>query len=210
MSAIEATRIGAALAIGGLCALIIARAVPIVRFGYIGATQTGVSAALAYGSLVNDRLVGGLAREARFEAAPPSDQRQATAEISAILARRPLSSRHWLELARARYADGSAPEKFFDAVRLSQMTGPNEASIMAGRAVFGLSLWSLAPADLRKALARDLVGGWPQISETRRALLRVMLDVATAQAREEIASSLVAFGDDGGAIAARLGLAGVK
>ncbi len=206
MNVADAPRLVTALLVGALCALTIARAIPELRFGFITSALSGDSAVAALAPLVDDRRVGAWAREARLEIAPPTEQRLVARELGDILSRRPLSSLHWLELARARYAEGASPEQYFRALNMSQLTGPNEASIMAARAVFGLSLWSLAPADLRKAVTRDLVGGWPQVSETRRMLLRIMFADAFPQTRTEIVSSLSQYGEEGASIAARLGL----
>lgn len=177
-------------------------AVPTLRFGL--ATSGGSSSALA--ALVDSPIVGEKARESLLERAPPREARARVAELEAILAQRPLATAYWLQLARARYESGDTLEKSFGALEVSQMTGPNEASTMAGRAIFGLSLWSLAPPRMRRALLRDLVGGWPQVSETRRILLRAMFDDAEPGSRAEIGAGLSAYSLQGAEIATRLGL----
>lgn len=195
-----------ALFLGGLWAATLIGAIPVLRLGVAEVEAARGATSAVFVGLIDNPLVGEKAREARFDLAPPIDPARQVEELSDILVRRPLSSFHWLELARARYAAGAPPKTFFDAVAMSQLTGPNEAAIMASRAVFGLSLWPLASADMRKSLIRDLVGGWPQVAETRRMLLRIMLDDARPQTRTELLAALAPFNAAGADVATRLGL----
>lgn len=200
-TASQSRRLTALLA-SGIFAAAILFAVPTLRFGF--AESAGSPSALV--ALADDPLVGERAGEALLEIAPPRGARARVAELDAILSQRPLSGAHWLQLARARYETGEAPEKYFKALEMSQLTGPNEASTMAGRAVFGLSLWSLAAAKMRHALLIDLVGGWPQVSETRRILMRAMFAEAEPRIRAEVAAGLSPYGVQGADVAMRLGL----
>lgn len=192
--------------ISALAAIAIWRSVPLLRFGVASITADETVAASRLVGLVDDPSVGSLARERLLDAVEPEESRRRVKELSDLLARAPLSSGVWLDLARARFADGASPKKIFDALAMSQTTGPNEALVMAGRAIFGLPLWRLASPEMRKAIVRDLIGGWFEVKDARRMLLRVLLAQAQSDTRTELRAGLVAQGKDGVAIAARLGL----
>ena len=78
------------------------------------------------------------------------------AELTAILAARPLASQAWLSLAVFRLVAREQPASVVAALRLSWVTGPNESSLLWQRGVFGLALWDFLPADARERTTRDL------------------------------------------------------
>jgi hypothetical protein len=200
-------RARAAALVSALALAAIWGAIPLLRFGLAAITLDEAASAARMSALVDDAVVGGMARARLIDNAGPSESRRRVAELSEMLARAPLSSGLWLDLARARFADGAEPAKIFSALDMSQMTGPNEALVMAGRAIFGLPLWMLASHEMREAITRDLVGGWFEVKDTRRMLLRVLLAQARPETRAELRAALIAHGKDGVAIAVRLGLA---
>ncbi|MGH6999910.1 MAG: hypothetical protein ACREEA_00170, partial [Stellaceae bacterium] len=53
---------------------------------------------------------------------------------------------------------------------------------------------------------RDLVGGWVEVSEAQRTVLRASLRQQAAPTREEIRAALLRAGDEAVPVAAALGL----
>lgn len=181
-------------------------AYPLLRFGLAAVTPDKATSRMRLSALVDDAAVGGMARARLVDSMAPNDSKRRVTELSEMLARAPLSSGVWLDLARARFADGAEPAKIFGALSMSQTTGPNEALVMAGRAIFGLPLWRLASRSMQDAIVRDLVGGWFEVKDTRRMLLRVLLAQALPESRAELRAALITHGKDGAAIADRLEL----
>lgn len=208
MTAAPRERIMPALFASALAMLAVWGAAPLLRLGVASLPLEARGSAARLSALVDDAAVGALARERLLDALGPGESRRRVTELSSLLARAPLASGLWLELARARFADGATPKSIFDALAMSQVTGANEALVMAGRAIFGLPLWRLATPDMRKAITRDLVGGWFEIKDARRMLLRVLLAQARDETRSELREELLSQGPDGAAVASRLGLSG--
>jgi hypothetical protein len=77
-------------------------------------------------------------------------------EIAAILSVRPLSSEHWLSLAKMQLAMGQASTKVSAALELSVLTGPNEGTVMSHRGLFGLWRWQTLSAEQQAKAAADL------------------------------------------------------
>src|SRR5262245_27980179 len=69
--------------------------------------------------------------------------------LSAILSLRPLSSIDWLSLAGTQLATNQLMEDVLASLRLSTLTGPNEAHIMVQRAVLGVLLWEHLTPELK-------------------------------------------------------------
>ena len=124
-----------------------------------------------------------------------------------LLALTPLASGVWLDLAVARLSAGEGADKSAASLALSNLTGPNESAIMAGRAVFALPLWSALPADLRRRSAIDLVGGWDSLNTVDRAGLKLALSAAPGETRMQIGNALLLAGANGAKIQLTLGLA---
>ena len=201
-----ASRVITAALVSALSLATIWSAYPLLRFGVAAVTPDGATSLMRMSALVDDAAVGGMARARLVDSVAPNDSKRRVSELSETLARAPLSSGVWLDLARARFADGAEPAKIFGALAMSRTTGPNEALVMAGRANFGLPLWRLASHEIQDAIARDLVGGWFEVNDTRRMLLRVLLAQAVPETRAELRAALIAHGEDGAAVADRLGL----
>ncbi|HJZ68422.1 MAG TPA: hypothetical protein VKF81_09900, partial [Blastocatellia bacterium] len=94
-----------------------------------------------------------------------------------------------------------------ESFKLSVLTGPNEASIMPERGIFGISIWDSLPQDLKSRVAVDLgpiisprtpaegeMGGkvraiiWGETDRVRNELREVFL--ATGLSRQEIEQKL--------------------
>lgn len=200
------SRSATALLVSALALFAILGAIPLLRFGVASVTPDEAASIARFSALADDPAVGALARARLIDSIEQDEGLLRAAELSEMLSRAPLSSGVWLDLARARFSGGGEPAKIFDALAMSQTTGPNEALVMAGRAIFGLPLWPLASPPTRKAIARDLVGGWFEVKDTRRMLLRVLLAQSRPATRVELRAELLAQGKDGAEIAARLGL----
>lgn len=137
------------------------------------------------------------------EAAGANERLAATADV---LSRAPLDSAAWAMLAALRFAAGAPAEKGVSALAMSNLTGPNEGRIMAARAVLALPLWRVLPPASRRWAVRDLVGGWAEVSQAQRTVLRASLRQQAAPTREEIRAALLRAGDEAVPVAAALGL----
>jgi hypothetical protein len=137
------------------------------------------------------------------ESAGANKRLAATADL---LSRAPLDSGAWAMLAATRFASGAPVEKGVSALSMSNLTGPNEGRIMAARAVLAIPLWRVLPPASRRWAVRDLAGGWAEVTEARRAVLRISLGRQAAWTREEIRAALLLAGDGAGEVAAALGL----
>lgn len=87
-----------------------------------------------------------------------TDAGDRNARLAEILAAKPLSSFDWLALAGTRAAMKAPWDRVAAALTMSYLTGPNEASVMMQRSIFGLIEWDNLPAAARTATIRDLAG----------------------------------------------------
>lgn len=103
---------------------------------------------------------------------------------------RPMASQEWLSLAAARNALAMTPASIDGAFMMSALTGPNEADVMAQRALLGLVVWDKASAATRARTAIDLCG----LSVTEPSRLRLVVSAHSEAVRADIRSALVAHG----------------
>jgi hypothetical protein len=199
-------RFWTALLIGTLCAYPLLRAIPLVTFGVGELLVDADTAAARLGGYVGSPSVGFLARPKLLALVEPEDSAQRAEDLTDLLSLTPISGANWLQLSVARYALGASPEKIASALALSNLTAPNEADVMAGRAVFGLPLWAALPPDSRRTLIVDLVGGWDSVDESGRAGLKAGLGIAPEKTRQEIRAALLLWGKAGAPIETALGL----
>src|SRR5262245_19537355 len=128
--------------------------------------------------------------------------------LSAILSIRPLSSMEWLSLAGAQLATNQSMEDVLASLRLSTLTGPNEAYVMVQRAVFGVLLWEHLTPELKGSGARDLVPilfSRTQAEGVQSGKLQAVLSTKPEGVRKELGEALRAVGLSGD-IERRLGL----
>jgi hypothetical protein len=78
--------------------------------------------------------------------------------LTELLSHRPLSSMAWLSLADGRLLSGAPYKDVLAALKMSSLTGPNEARIMWRRGMFSLQQWESLPAEFQQQAARDLAG----------------------------------------------------
>lgn len=194
-------RFWTALVVGGLSAAAMAQGWTALRFGLAEALADATSAESRLQPFTGDDLVGDLAERGLLRFASPLSPHARVDAVGALLGRTPLNGGAWLDLAIARRATGASMESVAAALALSTMTGPNEARLMAGRAVFALPFWSALPPDGRRALIADLVGGWGALDSGERARLSAILANARDRPTEDIRAALLLNGPQGAIVA---------
>jgi hypothetical protein len=189
-----------------LCLYTILSALPTLRYGLAGLSVDAVSATARLAPFTDEPGVGALAKRDVLTLAPPQAAASRVAALASLIRDTPMSSGAWLDLSIAKEEAGAPMEQIANALALSSLTGPNESRFMAGRASFGLPLWSKLPPDLRRTLIGDLIVGWSGMDQARRADLDTLLTAESDQTREEIRSSLLVAGAAGAAISDALEL----
>jgi len=117
--------------------------------------------------------------------------------LSQALRARPMGSQNWASLAAVRNALAMTPGSVDGAFLMSALTGPNEAEVMAQRALLGLAIWDKASAGTRARALTDLCG----LNVTDPSRLRLLLSARSESTRAEIRGGLVDHGCTGRAIA---------
>jgi len=104
-----------------------------------------------------------------------------------------LSSANWLSLAGMRLVAGQPEKQVLAALTMSWLTGPNEGSVMLQRGVFGLLLWEVLPADLRKRVIDDVTGAilGAVAHDSELTAAKNILSTKSVDIREEIASLML-------------------
>jgi hypothetical protein len=125
--------------------------------------------------------------------------------LSAILSIEPMSSMEWLSLARVQLATNQPINQVVGSFRLSVLTGPNEASVMVERAIFGISIWDSLPQDLKSHVAVDLGPVIFPLSPIDGGKIRAAISGETDKVRNELRQALVTTGVSRQTIEQRLG-----
>ncbi len=122
--------------------------------------------------------------------------------LSRLLALRPLSSVAWLSLAGMRAATGAPFGEVLAALRMSAVTGPNEARVMWQRGLFCLLQWEILPAEFQSQAARDLAAPLAAglADDGDAGLASRLLAARSAEARSQIAAMLKGQGVDAAAL----------
>jgi hypothetical protein len=117
--------------------------------------------------------------------------------LSLILSIKPLSSMDWLTLSRMQLVTDQPIKQVLGSFKLSMLTGPNEASVMAGRGIFGISIWDSLPQDLKSHVAVDLgpiiLGRTPAEGELG-GQVRAIISGESDRVRNELREALLATG----------------
>ena len=135
-----------------------------------------------------------------------NEQREA---LAAILSIKPLSSRDWLSLSGVQLVTDQPMDDVLESLKLSTLTGPNEAYVMAERGIYGLSLWESLSPDLKSRVAKDLL---PLLFPSTPAegaeagKLRALVSAQPQRVRRELREALLATGLSPNDIEQRLGL----
>jgi hypothetical protein len=149
------------------------------------------------GSWSETEGVGSLALAARLQRPKkgeaeldPADRRGILGDLLAV---KPLSPEHWLQLASVMLAEQKPQPQIEAALLLSGVTGPNEGStVLSQRAVFGVSLWENLSPVLQHRVAADLAGA--PLNETDLTNIRVLLATKPEPVRDRIRETLLAQG----------------
>ena len=117
---------------------------------------------------------------------------QRAALLTTLLATRPMSSPAWLSLAGMRVAMGRPYSEVLAALKMSSVTGRNEAEVMWERAIFCLLQWEALPPDFQQRAIDDLAGPirTGNVTDAGRRLAHGVLSAKAPQARARIASLL--------------------
>ena len=128
--------------------------------------------------------------------------------LSELLSIRPLSSMDWFSLSGMQLVTDQSMEDVLASLKLSMLTGPNEAYVMTKRGVFGVSLWESLSPDLKSRVAYDLGPTlFPRspAEGAERGKLRAALSAKPEHVRKEIREALLATGLSPKEIEQRLG-----
>lgn len=122
----------------------------------------------------------------------PANPGERVKELAAILAVRPLSSTDWLALAGLRVAMNAPWDRVTAALTMSYLTGPNEATAMLQRSLFGLIEWEGLPAATQAQTVRDLAGvlEGSVLNGLSMGLLKGAVGSMTPSAKTEVAAML--------------------
>jgi hypothetical protein len=188
-------RLTTAVVIASLCAFTAARGWTVVQFAR-PSTASGAAARAWIGvpavtAAALDATLRDMADESDAEAA----QRRAKL-LTALLAVRPMSSVAWLSLAGMQLVTGQPYEKVLAALKMSAITGPNEAAIMWQRGIFELLQWEALPPDFQHRAIVDLSGplGNDFVNESGVRLIKDVLAAKTPESKAQIAELLATQG----------------
>lgn len=118
--------------------------------------------------------------------------------LEQLLAARPMSSAAWLALAETRLTGGQPYKDVLAALRMSSLTGPNEAAVMWPRGIFCLLQWDALPPDFQRRAILDLAGPITAgiVTDAGRRLIRGVVGAKTQQTRARVAALLQIEGVD--------------
>jgi hypothetical protein len=107
-----------------------------------------------------------------------------------------LSSDYWLSLAKMQAADSGGSRKALEALEFSDLTGPNEGTVMMHRGLFGVWQWQILSPELRAQTAADLTASRlsGDLSGRDADWLKAALSEKPDLVRQEIRAALEAHG----------------
>ncbi len=194
MIRIRELRVWTALIVMGLSAYVLRQAWTLLSFGFAEALATPQNFEERLQRFVAAPIVASQARLNLLRFTQAADAATHVEDLTDFLTLRPLASGAWLDLAAAKFAASAGADEVAASLTLSNLTGPNEAYLMAARAVFGLPLWTSLPPDSRRSVLSDLVGGWGGVDESHRVGLKAALARAGGKTREEVRAALLLVG----------------
>ena len=206
-------RLWTAIAIIGICGVAVAQGWRIVHFSL---AMANIELSEKRSEIIYTwRAVPGLASTALqadlSEQINPSDLIAATRRrevLSALLSIKPLSSMGWLSLSGMQRVTDQPMKDVVGSLKLSMLTGPNEAYVMTERGVFGVSLWESLSPDLKSRVAADLAPMLFPRTPAEGAVsekFRAVLSTKPERVRNEVRDALVATGLSPKEIEQRLG-----
>jgi hypothetical protein len=195
-------RLLTAIALIGICGIAITQGSRIVHFSLV---TMNIDSSERRAELINTwGAVPGVASKALrvglTDEVNPSDTMVAYRRreiLSEILSIKPLSSMDWLSLSAMRLATDQSTEDVLASLKLSMLTGPNEAYIMVKRGLFGVSLWESLSPDFKSRVAYDLAPTlFPRTPAegAESGKLQALLAAKPAPVRQEIREALLATG----------------
>jgi HEAT repeat protein len=185
----------------GLAALAIKPALNLARFGWLNATGADAERLAVYSDTRGART---FALEALLR--QPQTAEKGVAVASDYLRVRPLSALGWLGLARFNILGTSDYKAGLSAIAMSNVAGPNEGVVMAGRAALLVPLWRLLTPDMRRGAADDLARAWALMAETdREGVVNAVAKLGPAE-RVNLRAVLLLEGDQAVPVLAALGL----
>lgn len=199
-------RVWTALIVSGLSSFTLWQGWTVASFGFAEAFATPETAEERLLNFVARPAVGHLAYRDLLQLTTSAYAASRADDLTIFLAGRPLASGAWLDLGAARLATQAGSEEVAQCLALSNLTGPNEAQLMAARVMFGLPMWASLPPEFRRSLTTDLVSSWAYIDGANRAGLKTIMEQAVGKTREEIRASLLLSGKSGVGIAKALDL----
>jgi hypothetical protein len=180
------------------CSFAMVRGWNIVRFvdarAHVGIRETRVEEIRSWDKVPGLRGTAVQASLSQMAGVTDADgARKRADDLSALLSVRPLSSVNWLSLAGMRLVAGQPEKQVLAALTMSWLTGPNEGSVMLQRGVFGLLLWEVLPADLRKRVIDDVTGAilGAVAHDSELTAAKNILSTKSVDIREEIASLML-------------------
>jgi hypothetical protein len=182
-------------AVVGLCGLAALRGWSIVAFATAGQPGGGTEGA-GVRAWIGAPLVTAAALDATLDdLAGASDIEAASRRIdllTQLLSVRPLSSVAWLSLAGMRLVTGAPYKDVLATLRMSSITGPNEARLMWQRGMFGLLQWETLPPDFRQQTILDLSGPifGQLLDDSNLQQMKGILGAKTSETQVQIAGLL--------------------
>ena len=190
-----------ALATIAMAGLAIRSALGVVGFGLAETFGADSDRFAAYSDAPG---AGSFAREALLR---QSEEGQKALDVATdLLSVRPLSAGDWLGLARLDIVSRTDLKAGLSALAMSNVTGPNEGSVMASRAALLVPLWSVLPAEVRRTGIDDLVRGWVLMGAPERLSLTDAVATMPPIARANLQAGLLLAGVAAAPVLRALGL----
>jgi hypothetical protein len=188
-------RLTTAVVVASVCALTAARGWTIVEFARPSTARGAAARAWIGVPAVNAAALDAALRDMAGEGDVEAAQRRAKLLI-ALLAVRPMSSVAWLSLAGMQLVTGQPYEKVLAALKMSAVTGPNEAEIMWQRGIFELLQWEALPPEFQHRAIVDLSGplGNDFVNDSGVRLIKDVLAAKTPESKAQIAELFAAQG----------------
>ncbi len=176
-----------------LCAFAVSRGWSLIDFARARATGKPGDATRAWIGVpaVTAAALDATLRDIAQEGGAAAAQ-QRIALLTQLLAVRPMSSIAWLSLAGMRVATGRPYNDVLAALKMSSVTGPNEAEVMWERGILCLLQWEGLPPEFQQRAIVDLAGPILTgiVNEPGLQLIRGVLSAKSPQVQTQIASML--------------------
>ena len=207
-------RLATAIALIGICGLLVAQGWTIVRFSLatmnVGSPEKRADIAETWGTTPG--LAASALRAVLADKIDIADQKAANQQreaLSAILSIKPLSPRDWLSFSGVQFVTDQPMDDVLESLKLSTLAGPNEGYVMVERGIYGVSLWESLSPDLKSRVAKDLLPLlFPRTPAegAEAGKLQALVSAQPQRVRRELREALLATGVSANDIEQRLGL----